>query len=88
MLNNSKLTMMAIIASLDVGGLTITVAVATTSNNYWRLFRNMEKNWIISKEDLGSEGDTFSNVTTRGSIIEFSKTGNSIINHTPLTGLD
>ena len=78
MLKNSKFTIMTVIASLGIGGLTTTVAVASTSNNYQRLFRNMENNWIIRKADLESEGHTFSKVTTRGNIIEFSKTRNSM----------
>ena len=88
MKENSKLTMMAIIASLGIGGITSTVAVTAANNNYQRLFRNSENNWIITKEDLESETDTFSKVTSRGNTIEFSKTNNSVSNLTPLTGLE
>ena len=87
MKENSKLTMMTIIASLGIGGITSTVAV-TANNNYQRLFRNGESSWIITKEDLESEDNTFSKVTTRGNIIEFSKTNYSVKNLTPITGLE
>ena len=79
--------MMTIIASLGIGGITSTVAV-TANNNYQRLFRNGESSWIITKEDLESEDNTFSKVTTRGNIIEFSKTNYSVKNLTPITGLE
>lgn len=78
---------MAVIASLGIGGLTTTAASAATSNNYQRLFRNLENNWIITKDDLESENNTFSKITNRGNTIEFLKTNNSVINLTPLTGL-
>lgn len=62
---------MWIILLLGVAGVTTTVAVSATNNNHQRLFRNMESNWIITKEELEREGDSFSKVTTRGNIIEF-----------------
>ena len=80
--------MIAIVSSLGIACLTSTLVVVAEDTNYQRLFRNLENNRIITKEDLESEDHAFSKVTTRGNIIEFSKTGNSIINHTPLSGLD
>ena len=88
MLKNSKFTMMVVIASLGIGGLTTTAAVAATSNNYQRLFRNLENNWVITKQDLESGNNTFSKITNRGNTIEFSKTNYSVKNLTPLTGLE
>ena len=79
---------MWIISSLGVATVTTTVSVAATNNNYQRLFRSLNDDWIITKEDLESEEDTFSKVTSRGNTIEFSKTNNSVSNLTPLTGLE
>ena len=88
MKNLSKNTVMWIISSLGVATATTTVGVAATNNNYQRLFRSLSNDWIITKEDLESEGDTFSKVTSRGNTIEFSKTNNSVSNLTPITGLE
>ena len=88
MKNLSKNTVMWVISSLGVASVTTTVGVAATNNNYQRLFRNMESNWIITKEDLESEENAFSKITSRGNTIEFSKTNNSVSNLTPLTGLE
>lgn len=88
MKENSKLTMMAVIASLGIGGITSTVAVTATNNNYQRLFRNSENNWIITKDDLESENNTFSEIRNRGNTIEFSKTNYSVKNLVPITGLE
>jgi hypothetical protein len=62
MKENSKLTMMTIIGSLGVVGITSTVAVSA-NNNYQRLFRNGENSWIITKEDLKQEDNTFTKST-------------------------
>ena len=88
MSKNFKAPIMSVIALLGFTSVTTSVAVATTGVSYQRLFRNTENNWIITKQDLESKGDTFSKVTSRGNIIEFSKTSNSIVNLTPLTGLE
>ena len=79
---------MVLISSCGVAGLTTTMAVAASDNVKQILFRSLNNNWIITKEDLESEGDTFSKVTARGNIIEFSKTNNSVVNLTPITGLE
>ena len=88
MSKNFKTPIMSVISLLGLTSVTTTVAVAATSVNYQRLFRNQENNWIITKDDLESENNTFSKTTNRGNIIEFSKTNNSISNLTPLTGLE
>ena len=79
---------MWIISSLGVASVTTTVGVAASSNNYQRLCRSLNNDWIITKDDLESEGDTFSKVTSRGNTIEFSKTNYSVKNLTPITGLE
>lgn len=84
----SKTAMMAVVSSLGIACLTSTLVVAAEGTNYQRLFRNNSNNWIITKQDLESERDTFSKVTSRGNTIEFSKTNNSVVNLTPLTGLE
>ena len=85
---NLKTSIMSVIALLGFICVTISVAVGATGVSYQRLFSNNQNNWTITKEDLESEGNTFSKVTTRGNIIEFSKTNNSVSNLTPLTGLE
>lgn len=80
--------MMAVVSSLGIVCLTSTLVVAAEGTNYQRVFRNNNDNWIITKEDIESEGYTFSKVTSRGNTIEFSKTNNSVSNLTPLTGLE
>ena len=89
MSKNFKTPIMAVISLLGFAGITTTVAVGATSINYQRLFsRNNNYNWIIRKEDLEQEGDTFTKITNHNNVIEFSKTNNSVRNTTPLTGLD
>ena len=80
MLKSSKVTMIAVVASLDVATLSTTMVVAVSGSSYQKLFRNIENSWIITKEDLESEEDTFSKVTDRGNTIEFSKTNHSVKN--------
>lgn len=87
MSKNFKTPIMSVIALLGFTSVTTSVAVTATGVSYQRLFRNTENNWIITKEDLESEEDTFSKVTSRGNTIEFSKTKYSISNLNPLTGL-
>ena len=84
MLKSSKVTMMAVVASLGVATLSTTMVLAVSGSSYQKLFRNIENSWIITKEDLESEGDTFSKVTSGSNRIEFSKTNNSVSNLTPL----
>ena len=72
--------MIAVVASLDVATLSTTMVVAVSGSSYQKLFRNIENSWIITKEDLESEEDTFSKVTDRGNTIEFSKTNHSVKN--------
>lgn len=88
MKNLSKNTVIWIISSFGVTTATTTVGVAATNNNYQRLFGSLTNDWTIIKEDLESEGDSFSKVATKGNIIEFSKTNNSVVNLTPLIGLE
>ena len=88
MKENSKLTMMAVISSLGIGGTTSTVAVAATNNNYPRLFRNAESSWRITKSDLENEENTFTKSTTYGNLIEFEKSDKLVKNLTPITGLE
>lgn len=64
------------------------MGVAVSDNVKQMLFRSLNNDWIITKDDLEGEGNTFSKVTDRGNIIEFSKTSNSVVNLTPLTGLE
>lgn len=79
---------MSVISLLGFASVTTSVAVAATGVSYQRLFRNTENNWIITKDDLESEINTFSKITNRGNSIEFSKTNNSVSNLTPITGLE
>ena len=79
---------MVLLSSCGVATLTTTMAVAASSIDNQRLFRSLNNDWIITKEDLESEGNTFSKVTSRGNTIEFSKTNYSVSNLTPLTGLE
>ena len=88
MLKSSKVTMMAVVASLGVATLSTTMVVAVSGSSYQKLFRNIENSWVITKQDLESEENTFSKVTSRGNTIEFSKTNNSVSNLTPITGLE
>ena len=88
MSKNFKTPIMSVISLLGLTSVTTTVAVAATGVNYQRLFRNQENNWIITKEDLESENNTFSKTTSRGNTIEFSKTNYSVRNLTPITGLE
>ena len=87
MRTNFKPALMALVSSFGVAGLTTTMAVASDGINN-RLFRSLSNDWIITKQDLESEEDTFSKVTSRGNTIEFSKTNNSVKNLTPITGLE
>ena len=89
MANISKAALMTVISSLGFAGVSATVAVTAISQNpKLRLFRNNESSWIITKQDLESEEDTFSKVTSRGNTIDFSQTNNSVKNLTPITGLE
>ena len=88
MSKNFKTPIMSVISLLGLTSVTTTVAVAATSVNYQRLFRNQENNWIITKDDLESENNTFSKITSRGNTIEFLKTNYSVENLTPITGLE
>lgn len=87
MRTNFKSTLMVLLSSCGVATLTTTMAVAASGIDNHRLFRSLSNDWIITKQDLESEENTFSKVTSRGNTIEFSKTNNSIVNLTPLTGL-
>ena len=87
--NISKTALMTVISSLGFASVTASVAATAISQNpQLRLFRNTESSWIITKQDLEREGDTFSKITSRGNAIEFSKTNYSVSNLTPLTGLE
>ena len=89
---HTKRTIMYLVVSLfGFAGVTTTVAVdATTSKNHLvKLFGiNQNNNWIIRKEELQQEGDTFTNITNHNNVIEFAKTNNSVRNTTPLIGLE
>lgn len=87
---SSKRTIMySVVSLLGFAGVTTTVAVDAISNNYHtKLFGRNQNNWIIRKEDLEKEGDTFYKVTDHNNVIGFSKSNNSIRNITPLTGLE
>ena len=87
MRTNFKPALMALVSSFGVAGLATTTAVVSNGINK-RLFRSLNNDWIITKQDLESEGNTFSKVTSRGNTIEFSKTNNSLSNLTPITGLE
>lgn len=83
--------MYSAVSLLGFAGCTTIVAVdAITSNNHLtKLFgRNQNNNWIIRKEELEQEGNTFTKITNHNNIIEFTKTNNSVRNITPLTGLE
>lgn len=84
---NLKSTLMVLISSCGVATLTTTTAVAASGIDNHRLFRSLSNDWIITKQDLESEENTFSKVTSRGNTIEFSKTNYLVSNLTPLTGL-
>ena len=88
MKEKSKLTIMTIIASLGIGGITSSVAVKTANHYYRRLCRNAESRWIITKEDLEQEENTFAKSTGRGNLIEFEKTDYSVKNLSLITGLE
>lgn len=92
MSKNFKRTIMySVVSLLGFAGVTTTVAVdATTSKNHLvKLFgRNQNNNWMIRKEELQQEGDTFTKITNYNNVIEFAKTNNSVRNITPLTGLE
>lgn len=88
MKENSKLTMMAIIAPLGICGITSSVAVGTANHDYRRLYRNAESRWIITKEDLEQEENTFAKSTGRRNLIEFEKTDYSVKNLGLITGLE
>ena len=79
---------MVLISSCGVASLTTTMAVAASDNVKQMLFRGLSSGWIITKDDLDSEGNSFSKVTDRGNTIEFSKTNHSVKNLTPITGLE
>ena len=82
--------MYSVVSLLGFAGVTTTVAAdAITSNNHLiKLFGRNQNNWIIRKEELQQEGDTFTKITNHNNVIEFSKTNNLVRNITPLTGLE
>lgn len=80
--------MMAVVTSLCVATLSTTMVVAVSGVSYQKLFRSVENSWVITKQDLESEEDTFSKVASRGNIIEFCKTNYSVINLTSIPGVE
>lgn len=67
---HSKRTIMySVVSLLGFAGFTTTVAVSAASDNYQRLFsRNNNNNWIIRKEELEQEGDTFTKITNHNNV--------------------
>ena len=82
--------MYSVVSLLGFASVTTTVAAdAITGNNHLiKLFGRNQNNWIIRKEELQQEGDTFTKITNHNNVIEFSKTNNLVRNITPLTGLE
>ena len=73
MLKNSKVAMMAVVASLGAATLSTIMVVAVSGVNYRKLFRNTQNSWIITKSDLETEKNIFTKSTTYGNLIEFEK---------------
>ena len=89
-IHTKRTIMYSVVSLMGFAGVTTTVAVdAITSNKHLiKLFGNNQNNWIIRKEELQQERDTFTKITNHNNVIEFAKTNNSVRNTTPLTGLE
>ena len=59
---NFKTILMVLISSCGVTTLTTAMSVVASDNVKQMLFRSLSIDWIIIKEDLESEGDSFSKV--------------------------